>query len=225
MTLGDRIFNPENKFFTFMGKVADLMALNLIFLITSLPVITLGASLTALSSVTLSMAKKRETYIFKMYWKIWKANLKRSTLLFLIAAALGAFLLTDLWVTGGPLAEGFPFAKYLRYLFLVLSFLWLCAFLYLFPLQATFENSPGATLKNALLTAISRFPYTLAMILILAAPFVLVWYLPLALPYAAFFFLLMGFAVISRVHAFFLLKAFRPFLPEEPEEDADCEQL
>lgn len=55
MTLGDRIFNPENKFFTFMGKVADLMALNLIFLITSLPVITLGASLTALSSVTLSM--------------------------------------------------------------------------------------------------------------------------------------------------------------------------
>ena len=95
MTLGDRIFNPENKFFTFMGKVADLMALNLIFLITSLPVITLGASLTALSSVTLSMAKKRETYIFKMYWKIWKANLKRSTLLFLIAAALGAFLLTE----------------------------------------------------------------------------------------------------------------------------------
>ena len=40
----DRIFNMDNKFFTFMGKAADLILLNIIFLICCLPVVTIGAS-------------------------------------------------------------------------------------------------------------------------------------------------------------------------------------
>ena len=52
----DRLFNMDNKFFTVMGRVADLIMLNVVFLICCLPIVTIGASLTALHYVTLKMA-------------------------------------------------------------------------------------------------------------------------------------------------------------------------
>ena len=53
----DRLFNMDNKFFTVMGRVADLIMLNVVFLICCLPIVTIGASLTALHYVTLKMAR------------------------------------------------------------------------------------------------------------------------------------------------------------------------
>lgn len=210
-----RFINADSGFFRFMGRVADLMILNVIFLLTSLPIVTLGASLTALSSSTLRLARGEESYLWKMYLKAWKENFKQSTLLFLFMAALGAFLLFDIQLTAGQYAGLLPMSPYLRYLFLFLGFLYLGSSVYLYPLLAQFENTLLRSLKNSLLMAVSRFPYTAAMTAILAAPFALVWFFPLSIPYVILFFLLMGFAVISRFHAFFLLKALRPFLPEE----------
>jgi len=53
----DRLFNMDNKFFTVMGRVADLIMLNVVFLICCLPIVTIGASLTALHYVTLKMTR------------------------------------------------------------------------------------------------------------------------------------------------------------------------
>ena len=58
----DRLFNMDNKFFTVMGRVADLIMLNVVFLICCLPIVTIGASLTALHYVTLKMARNEESY-------------------------------------------------------------------------------------------------------------------------------------------------------------------
>ena len=57
----DRLFNMDNKFFTVMGRVADLIMLNVVFLICCLPIVTIGASLTALHYVTLKMARNEES--------------------------------------------------------------------------------------------------------------------------------------------------------------------
>ena len=61
----DRLFNMDNKFFTVMGRVADLIMLNVVFLICCLPIVTIGASLTALHYVTLKMARNEESYIIR----------------------------------------------------------------------------------------------------------------------------------------------------------------
>lgn len=219
----NRFFNPDNAFFSFMSRVADLMILNILFIITSIPIVTIGTSLTALDYVTLHMARKEDDYDWKMYLKAWKENFKQSTILFAIMVAVGIFLAFDIRFTGGEFAAIMPFAKQLRYLIFIAVFLYLCMFIYLFALQAQFVNTVGHTLKNALLMAISRLPYTLIMVLILAAPFVLGWFVPLFLPYVGIFFLLMGFAVISRFHAIFFVKAFRPFMPEENEDVPELE--
>ena len=61
----DRLFNMDNKFFTVMGRVADLIMLNVVFLICCLPIVTIGASLTALHYVTLKMARNEESSIIR----------------------------------------------------------------------------------------------------------------------------------------------------------------
>jgi len=38
----NNIFNPDNKFFSFMGRVADLMILNLLCIVCCIPVVTAG---------------------------------------------------------------------------------------------------------------------------------------------------------------------------------------
>ena len=84
----DRLFNMDNKFFTVMGRVADLIMLNVVFLICCLPIVTIGASLTALHYVTLKMARNEESYIIRSFFKSFKQNFKQATVINLIMLAV-----------------------------------------------------------------------------------------------------------------------------------------
>ncbi len=75
----DRIFNMDNKFFTFMGKAADLILLNIIFLICCLPVVTIGASVTAMYYVTLKMVRNEESYISRSFFQSFRQNFRQAT--------------------------------------------------------------------------------------------------------------------------------------------------
>ena len=56
-------FNMDNSLWRFLGRLADVMILNIVFLITCLPVVTIGAAWTSLSYVTLKMSRDEESYI------------------------------------------------------------------------------------------------------------------------------------------------------------------
>ncbi|MFR7377912.1 MAG: YesL family protein [Oliverpabstia sp.] len=92
----DRLFNMDNKFFTVMGRVADLMMLNIVFIICCLPIVTIGASLTALHYVTLKMARNEESYIIRSFFKSFKQNFKQATVINLIMLLFGGLLYLDL---------------------------------------------------------------------------------------------------------------------------------
>ena len=64
-----RLFNMDNKFFTFMSRVADLCILNVLCIIFCIPVITAGASITAMFYVTMKMVRNEEAYIVKGFFK------------------------------------------------------------------------------------------------------------------------------------------------------------
>ena len=67
-----RIFDMDNKFFRFMSKVADLCILNIICVVCCIPVITAGASITAMYYVTLKMVRNEEAYIIRSFFKSFK---------------------------------------------------------------------------------------------------------------------------------------------------------
>ena len=74
-------FNMDSPVMRFLSRVCDLMILNLLCLICCIPIITIGASITALYSVTLKMVKGEETYIVKGFFHALKQNFKISTIM------------------------------------------------------------------------------------------------------------------------------------------------
>lgn len=75
-----RFFNIDSPIMHFLGRVADLMILNLVTLICCLPVVTIGASLTAMHYVLLKMVRNRESYIVRSFSSHLRLILSRQQL-------------------------------------------------------------------------------------------------------------------------------------------------
>ena len=167
------IFRFDSPVMRFFPRVADLMALNAITLLCMVPLVTIGASLTGMHHVLLTMVQDREGPIVRSYWHAFRENFGQSTVLWLIMAAVGCGLGLDLRIFR---ASPGLFSAVLRVVLGALSIFWYLTFLYVFPLQARFVNQTRKTLKNALLMSIAAFPRTLGMLAAGVIPFLLMWY-------------------------------------------------
>ena len=72
------------------------MLLNILFLVCSLPIFTIGASFTAMYYVTLKLAENEEGYIARGFLKSFKQNFKQATIIWLILLFFGIVLVLDL---------------------------------------------------------------------------------------------------------------------------------
>ena len=85
-------FNYDNPVWRFIGKFGDLIILNILWLVCSIPVITIGASTTAVYYVTLKLARDDDGYTIRSFFKSFKENFKQSTVIWLILLAVGVIL-------------------------------------------------------------------------------------------------------------------------------------
>ena len=92
----NRFFNMDNKFFVFMGRVADLILLNILCILCCIPIITAGASITSLYYVTLKMARDEESYIIRSFFHAFKQNFKQATIINIIMLLTAGVLFVDL---------------------------------------------------------------------------------------------------------------------------------
>ena len=202
------LFRYDNPVMVFLGKFCDLMLINLFWLIASLPVFTIGASTTAVYYVTLKLAEDREGYTIRSFFSAFRSNFRQGVLLGLLEGVTGAVLLVDLYyyrkVSDSPL-RGVALG-----LSLLVFFLWLAVTLWVFPLQARFENPIRRTLLNALLVSIRYLPRTILMMAADIAILVLMLcYLPPLL--------LFGMPLLAFANSYLLVPVFRQYMP--PEED------
>ena len=135
-------FNYDNPVWRFVGRIWDLFILNLLWVICSIPIVTFGASTTAMYYCTLKIAKDRDSGgMFTMFFHSFKDNIKQSTIIWIIMAFIGGILFFDI--------RFFSFYSPIHntvirmIIFTVTCFLillWLFIFLYIFPIQAKFIN-------------------------------------------------------------------------------------
>ncbi len=218
----DKLFNMDNKFFSFMGRAADLMMLNIVFIICCLPIVTIGASLTALHYVTLKMARNEESYIIRSFFKSFKQNFRQATIINIIMLAVGAILYFDLHVVN---AMSGSMASVLHVLFIAFGIVYFVIFLYLYPVLAKFYNTIKHTFRNAFLMSIRHLPYTVLMALITAAP-VAIFFIPTVQVQSTvlLLFVLMGFSLEAFINDHFLVKIFDNYIIEEPDAASDTEE-
>ena len=205
-----KLFCLDNKFFSFMTKVADVMILNILFIMTCIPVITIGASLTALYSVTLRQSAGKSAYVASEYLHAWKENYKQSTIVWCFLMIVFGLFFMNLNVPAE--ASGYQIMRVL----LIISFVFtIMIFLYIFPLLAKFENTIKHTLVNAFLMSV-RHLMTTCILFGTAVFFVLITFLyPAMIEINAMLWFLFLFAGIARIQADFLNKVFNRYIVEE----------
>lgn len=216
-----RFFSMDNKFFSFMGRIADLCILNVICLVCCIPIVTAGASITAMYYVTLKMVRNEEAYIVRSFFKSFKDNFKQATVINLIMIAAGVILYLDLNV-----AQNMPGSagRIFHVIFMAFTILYYVLFLYVYPILARFYNTIRNTIKNALFMAIRHLPYTVVMVLIGLCPLLLFFVQSYQIQSTLFIlFLVMGFGVIAYCNSFFLVKIFDHYMPKEENEEQGSE--
>lgn len=218
-----RFFNMDNKFFVFMGRIADLCMLNILCIVCCIPVITAGASLTALYYVTMKMVRNEESYIFRSFFKSFKQNFKQATVINLIMLAAAALLYLDTRITK---AMADPMGKILAMIFALFTMIYLIILLYLYPVLAKFYNSIKNTFKNALLMGIRHLPYTFLMLVICTSP-LLILFIP-SFQIQMFLILLVilfGPALAAYCNSHFFVRIFDKYIPEEAEASEESEVI
>ena len=218
----DRIFNMDNKFFVFMGRVADLMILNILCIICCIPIITIGASVTAMYYVTLKMARNEESYIVRSFFKSFKENFKQATVIWLVALVAGLLLGFDFYIMG---QMSTTFAMVVRYGLAIIALVYAMVMLYVFPVLSKFYNTIRATVRNALLMSIRHLPQTIAMLAITIIPVILTLTIAEVMVYGSLVWILVGFALIAFINSQFLVRIFDRYIPEEDAEGEETTEV
>lgn len=152
-------FYADNVFTRFMSRIFDLILLNLLWVITSIPIITIGASTTALYTVCFKMHDDGNSGIFIPYFLAFKENFLKATILWLIILAFGAVSIYNIFLC----LSMNDASQNLTPVFVIFLMMALFLFLYAFPLQSRFENKIRYTLFNALFLSLRFLPRSLLM--------------------------------------------------------------
>ena len=159
------LLNPESKLMLIFTKIAYSAYLNILWFLCCLPVVTAGASTTALFYVTLKMAKDEEGNVTKSFFRAFKENFKKATVIWLILLALGIVLALDGYIFYHMRFEN-AFWAVGTAVFLVAVAAYAIVLMYIFPLLARFENTVRAMFLNSIMLGMRFLLCTAAMAVI-----------------------------------------------------------
>ncbi len=204
-------FSPDSKFMTTVSRFVDLIVLNLLFLLTSLPIFTIGAGSAALYTLCFRMLRNREGGIVKAYFRAFRDNFRQGTALWLLFLFffLPGLLYFDMF---------FHMEGILRYVFaLCLLIVVLAVFLaaYAFPWISQFRNRIGDVLRNCLILSLSHLPQTVSVCAIHLFPWILLAVKPDFFLKISFLLLVLYFSAAAYMSTALLWKVFKPYYPEE----------
>ncbi len=189
------LFHYENPFIQFLVRVGDLMILNLLFILCSLPVVTLGASLTALHRVTQNMLFEQEEPLLKAFFRAFRQNFRQSTLAWLVELVVIVSLVCDVLLVMAYFDGGLAKAMYI--LVAVLAILVAGVFSYLMPLIARYENGMRQQVNNAVVLAIIKLPKTVLLTLLNLLPVILLLISVPVFVQTLIFWVIIGFAFMA----------------------------
>ena len=209
------IFSNNSLLGRFLNLTADIFILNIIWLICSLPIITIGASTTALYYAIMKRQRSGEGYVVKNFFTSFKLNFKQSTLIWIIMLCAGFIIELDLRIgisSPGIIGKLMVFSSI--FLFIPYSFI----LIYIFPVQAKFDNPIFTNIKNSLLIAIAHFGYTILNVI-----FFLI-FIALAIKSTMFLgiVILLGFSLYAFITGNTYITIFRKYVPEEIKKDAEA---
>lgn len=202
----NRWFSPDNMFFSFMSRISDLMILNFLWMFFSIPIITIGASTTALYDVSLKIIEDREGYILKSFLKSFKENFKRATIVWIIIIFISFVIGVNLtfWIKCKAISGYIPMS-----IILFIFFTFLITETYIFPVLSKFNKTVKETIKYAFILSMRYLPYSLAIVFIYSLFLVA----NLIFPLVILFMIFIGFAFCAFINSYLFRIVFKKCVP------------
>lgn len=194
----------ENLFFDAMGTLGDYILLNIIFVITCIPVVTIGMAQAALYAELLKMAEGDYAHVVREYLALCKREWKKATKLWMIMLVIGAVLVFDVLYAGNV-------SHVIDICVGAMLFFWILIFSYVFPLISHFENTISGTVKNAFYMAVRHFPYTVVIVILNMIPVAFFLFAPGLFGLLVPIYMVVGFVLCTRINTVMFQKIFKQY--------------
>ncbi|MBO4235417.1 MAG: DUF624 domain-containing protein [Firmicutes bacterium] len=173
------IFRYDSALGKVLNRITDLVILNLLTFLVSIPIVPIGAGITALHSVLIKIIKEEEVSITKSFFTSFKREFKQATIIWLLIILVFGILSLDEAIFNGMITNGAyeGFARGGRIVIVGATLVALMILQYVFPIQARYEGRIKETLGKAVGLAIGAFPRTVLMLLAQLLPIAGIWLL------------------------------------------------
>ena len=201
-------FDTDNFLMRFCEKVLDIVTVNLLFVVSCLPIVTIGVAKISLYQTIFEVKSSRRVPVFKTYMRAFKQNLKLGLQLGLLE--LGIFLISvvDLSLFWGQTSLGFQLIKAICLGILIFLTLVMLAS---YPIAARYDLTWKEVLQKGLLLVSFNFVWFFLMLAIILLIIMLLYLSGFTLVLGGSAFLLFGFGLLAFYQAGLMEKLFAKY--------------
>lgn len=156
----------DNLFFTILGKIMEVLWVSILWILFSIPIVTIGASSTALYYTVHKVVFNNEAYIFKTFVNSFKSNFKDSTVKWVLSVVVISFLSVDILIVRGFAESGNTIAALIYPLLLILIYVVMCVCA-VFSYSARFDDSIKASIYKSALIVANNLGWMIFLLIIL----------------------------------------------------------
>lgn len=166
------IFSTDSKLYKFMSRFTDILVLNFLWVLCSLPVVTIGVSTIAACSVAMKMNEDKEGKITRDFFREFKSNFKQGLPMSFISVVSVWAVYLDLQLVAAAEEHVILFIIAATLAIYILGF----SQLYVYPLLARYRNTIFRSLKNSFSISMRYFFRSILLIIVLAVELGLIFW-------------------------------------------------
>ena len=187
-------FDTDNVLMRFSEKVLDIVTANLLFVVSCLPIVTIGVAKISRYQTMFEIKKSRRVPVFKIYIRAFKQNLRLGLQLGLLELGIVLISLLDLYLFWGQAGLAFQVLKAICLGILIFLTLVMLAS---YPIAARYELTWKEVLQKGLLLVSFNFPWFFLMLAILFLIVMVLYVSGFTLVLGGSAFLLFGFGLLA----------------------------
>lgn len=181
-------------------------------MLSCIPIVTIGASISALHSVCLKIVRGQESYMWQGFWKAFRQNFKQGTVLWIISIVIFFVIHMDFTILN---AGDHPLFGYVKVALGSVTAVLFSMFIYVFPIISHFKCTIRQAIKNSLFMTIGHLPFSILLVVMYGLIFFLatlnVKMLALVIAVAT----ICGFSVVTLTACIIFDRIFKKYEPEQ----------
>lgn len=213
-----KLLDPDSPIMSFLARVADLVILNVLWLLCCLPVVTAGASTTAMYHVVRHLQEESISSVTRDFFRSFKSDFRQATPVYLLLLIPTAAVVMNAWILSAQSSDIVP--VYVRAIWMVSALMLTFVVSFVYPVVAYFDDTVWKTLRTAAVLAVAKLPRTVLISAINLLPIIMLF---VSLPFflrSSIFWLLIGGSLTAYLNMLILRPVFKKIIDERPGADA-----